>query len=133
MNMKIKIDLKFNKLLIIQSIVQLFCAFIIYIISYNTLTFDKFYFIIAINFLLNSIFLYFGFNSVYRELVDVIRRLKILLIILSINLLLYFTTSILKSNIYDGRLILFAFLAINFFVSITLSFILFKYVNKKNI
>ena len=133
MNMKIKIDLKFNKLLIIQSVVQLFCAFIIYIISYNTLTFDKFYFIIAINFLLNSIFLYFGFNSVYRELVDVIRRLKILLIILSINLLLYFATSILKSNIYDGKLILFAFLAINFFVSITLSFILFKYVNKKNI
>lgn len=133
MSMKIKIDLKFNKLLLIKSFVQLLSTFIIYIISYNTLTIDKFYFIIAINFLLNSIFLYFGFNSVYRELVDVIRRLKILLIILSINLLLYFTTSILKSNIYDGRLILFAFLAINFFVSITLSFILFKYVSKKNI
>jgi len=133
MSMKIKIDLKFDKLLIIQSIVQLLSTLILYITTYSTLTFNKFYFIIAINFMFNSIFIYLGFNSSYRELANLIRRLKILLIILSMNIILYLASSILKSYIYDDRLILLTFLSFNLFVSITLSFIFFKYVNKKNI
>ena len=133
MSMKIKIDLKFNKLLLIQSLVQICCVIILYVLAHNAVSYDKVYCIIFINFLLNSVFLYLGFDAIYKELVFAVRRIKVLLIILIFNLFVFMGSSAVNINIYDSRIILFIFLTVNFSVSSILTWFLYKYIDKRSL